>query len=290
MKQLCILLCLFPLLFLFAGCQSQSPETDIVATTLPVYEFTQMLCQGTGLRITRLVNESVSCLHDYSLTVSHVRAVESAKAVVLSGGGLEDFMADLLDGKEIIDASNGIGLHCLEHTHDGHHHEEDAHFWLSPTHAKSMADNICEGLVAFFPQYAETFRSNLPQLHARLDALQAYGQAQLSNLDTRNLITFHDGFSYFAENFDLTILMAVEEESGSEISAQQRKELITLVRCYNLPAIFTERNGSTASAEVICAETGASMYVLDMAMSGNSYFDAMYQNIDTIKEALGCVQ
>lgn len=26
---------------------------------------------------------------------------------------------------------------------------------------------------------------------------------------------------------------------------------------------------------------------LDMAMSGDSYFDAMYRNIDIIKEALG---
>ncbi len=287
MKQLCIFLCLFLLFFLFSGCQVQPAETDIVATTLPVYEFTKILCQGTNLNVTRLINEPVSCLHDYSLTVSHVQAIENAKVIVLSGGGLEDFMADLLNGKGIIDASKGIALHHLNHTHEDHAHEEDAHFWLSPALAKTMADNICEGLVASFPQYAQTFRNNLPQLHQQLDALQAYGQAQLSNLSTRNLITFHDGFSYFSESFGLTILKSVEEESGSEISAQQRKELITLIRAYDLPALFTERNGSTASAEVICAETGASIYILDMAISGNSYFDTMYRNIDTIKEALG---
>ena len=34
-------------------------------------------------------------------------------------------------------------------------------------------------------------------------------------------------------------------------------------------------------------ETGCGVFSLDMAMAGDSYFDAMYHNIDTIKEALG---
>ena len=106
-------------------------------------------------------------------------------------------------------------------------------------------------------------------------------------LNVGNLVTFHDGFSYFAQAFDLTILEAVEEESGSEASAQELKHLIGVVRENDLPAIFTERNGSTSAAGVISRETGVTVYSLDMAMAGDSYFDAMYRNIDTIKEALG---
>ena len=45
--------------------------------------------------------------------------------------------------------------------------------------------------------------------------------------------------------------------------------------------------GSTSAAEVISRETGVTVYSLDMVMAGDSYFDAMYRNIDTIKEALG---
>ena len=100
-------------------------------------------------------------------------------------------------------------------------------------------------------------------------------------------MTFHDGFSYFAQAFNLTILEAVEEESGSEASAQELKHLTGVVRENDLPAIFTERNGSTSAAGVISQETGVTVYSLDMAMAGDSYFDAMYRNIDTIKEALG---
>ena len=90
-----------------------------------------------------------------------------------------------------------------------------------------------------------------------------------------------------AESFDLHILRAVEEESGSETSAKELTELISLIKDNNLPAIFTEINSSAAAAKIIAAETGVSVHALDMGISSNSYFEAMYHNIDTIKEALG---
>ncbi len=58
------------------------------------------------------------------------------------------------------------------------------------------------------------------------------------------------------------------------------------MRNHALPAIFTERSGSSSAAGVIAAETGANIFTLDMAMAGDSWFAAMYQNIDTLKEAL----
>ncbi len=275
---------------MLSGCvPTQNP--DIAATTLPVYEFTVRLCQGTGLTVTRLVTESVSCLHDYTLQVAQMRAIESAKTIVISGGGLEDFLHDALSGGEsVIEAAHSMELLCPEtehdHGHDHHHHDSDPHIWLSPIRAKEMAQNICNGLKEEFPHFSVIFEQNLTVLLSELDALQSYGEAQLKTLSCRELITFHDGFSYFAEAFDLTILKAVEEESGSEAAASELIELIGMVERHKLPAIFTEINGSDAAARIIAAETGAALFSLDMAMSGDSYFDAMYRNIDTIKEAL----
>ena len=282
---------LLALLVLLSGCQSQSQPAQIAATTLPVYEFTSRICADTPLTVTRLVTESVSCLHDYSLNVRQVKAAEAAQVVVISGAGLEDFLDGILDDSDILDASEGIALLHMEeehdHDHEDHHHEDDPHIWLSPENAKEMAGNICAGLSRRYPEYADVFSENRDGLLEDLDALQSYGKSSLSDLSCRNLVTFHDGFSYFAQAFDLTILEAVEEESGSEASAQELKHLIGIVREHDLPAIFTERNGSTSAAEVISRETGVTVYPLDMAMAGESYFDAMYRNIDTIKEALG---
>ncbi len=288
---------LLALLLFLTGCASSALPARIAATTLPVYDFTSRLCEGTSLTVTRLVTEEVSCLHDYSLNVRQVKAAEAAELVVISGAGLEAFLEDLLLTAEVLDASENIPL--LEpsqphshggkevHAHEGHDHEHDPHIWLSPANAKVMAENICRGLSARYPGYCEVFQKNLTSLLTDLDALDAYGQETLSQLSCRALITFHDGFAYLAQAYDLDILEAVEEESGSEASAKELIHLIEEVAHHRLPAIFTEKSGSVSAAGIIARETGCQSYVLDMAMAGDSYFDAMYHNIDTIKEALG---
>ncbi len=283
---------LFLISLLLAGCAAQEPSADIAATTLPVYEFTARLCEGTPLTVTRLVTEQVSCLHDYSLNVRQVKAAEAADTIVISGAGLEDFMHDLLEGRDAIDASAGIPLLCPENAHDhdeheGHHHESDPHIWLSPILAAQMSRNICAGLCAQYPQYEAVFAANLETLLEDLETLQTCGEETLSALSCRELITFHDGFSYLAQAFGLTILEAVEEESGSEASARELIHLIEEVEHHGLPAIFTERSGSVSAASIIARETGCGAFALDMAMTGDSYFDAMYHNINTLKEALG---
>ena len=291
----------FVLLFLILttflhGCATRQPQPQIAATTLPVYEFTSLLCEDTGLTVTQLVTEAVSCLHDYSLNVRQVRDLEGAELVVISGAGLEDFMDDLLTEKAVIDSSEGIvlleGGHAHNHgheedNHETHHHEEDPHIWLSPENAKRMAQNICAGLCIQYPRHTSIFEANLVSLEEKLDTLQAYGQQQLAQLSCRDLITFHDGFAYLADSFGLTILEAIEEESGSEASAAELIHLIEEVRHHDLPAIFTETLGSVSAAQIIASETGAIVYPLDMIMYGDSYFEAMYQNINTLKGALG---
>ena len=290
MKRLNLLLVIALILSIFTGCQSNSTQYDIAATTLPVYEFTTALCSGTDLRIGRMVTESISCLHDYTLQVRQMRMLESAQLVVISGAGLEDFLVDALtDVHVLIDASTNTRAHGHDHcdAHGDHHHEQDPHIWLSPPNARIMAQNIYTGLIATYPENTAIFSANLESLLTRLEALEHYGNDVLSTLSCRDLITFHDGFSYFAECFGLNILYSAEEESGSEASAAELKHLIQLVKDNRLPAVFTEMNGSDAAAKIIGTETGVGSFTLDMAMSGNSYFTAMYHNINTIKEALG---
>ena len=289
MKKLIVILLLLAMIPL-CGCD-RAASYDIVATTLPVYDFTSALCAGTDLTIGRLVTESVSCLHDYTLQVNQMRMIESADVIVISGAGLEEFLDDAMHNvNRVIDASRDVHTHKggSDHAHhEEHSHESDPHIWLSPTNANIMVQNIAAGLLELYPQYQDIFQQNLAVLSGKLNDLQNYGETQLSALSCRELITFHDGFSYFAESFDLQILESVEEESGSEASASEIIHLIGLVKEHDLPAIFIESSGSDACASIIRAQTGTMIYSLDMAMAGDSYFDAIYHNIDTIKEALG---
>ena len=286
---------LFALLVLLSGCTA-SPNIDIAATTLPVYDFTCRITSGSGLTVERLVTEEVSCLHDYTLTVGQMQAIEGADVVVLSGAGLEEFLEEALDSANaVIDASENVPLLEGGHHHhhedeepveEAHHHEHDPHIWLSPACAAIQAQNICRGLSSEYPEFEELFEKNLALLLSDLQKLEDYGKAQLTGLSSREIITFHDGFAYLADAFDIEIVEAIEEESGAEASAKELIHLIEEVRLHDISAIFVEANGSGSAASIISSETGAKLGTLTMAMSGDGYFSAMYENIDNLKEAL----
>ena len=277
------------LLLLCAACAPKERQPDIVATTMPVYTFATSLCEGTPLQVGQLVNENISCLHDYTLTVKHMKMLENAALVIMSGGGLEDFLEDAIpEDKPVIDASENIHLHHMEHDHnDEHHHDSDPHFWLSIESAAQMATTIYHCLKDKYPMYSDQFDQNMGALQTKFDTLHEYADTNLSALSQRQIITFHDGFSYMADEFGLTILKSIEEESGNEASAKDLIEICELVNENALPAIFIEKNGSSSAATIISKETGAKIYALDMAISGEDYFSAMYYNINILKEALG---
>ena len=293
MKKILLLTLILLLIFALAGCHKGQYDANVVATTLPVYEFTTYICQGTDIQVERLITESVSCLHDYTLKVSQMRAIETAELIITSGAGLEDFLHDALSStNNVIDTSEGIHLiaDCdgaeYEPSSHTHHHEHDPHIWLSPENAKIMASNIVSALSEKHPEHTDLFNENLSALVQELDALSLYATEQLSNLPNKKIITFHDGFSYMAESFGLEIVHAVEEESGSEASAAELISLTHMITDYNVTALFTETNGATGAATIIANETGISVYELDMVMSQMGYLEAMYYNIDTLKEAL----
>lgn len=267
-------------LLLLSGCRSRETY-ELVATTAPVCQFAQALCEGTELTVGLVVSDSVSCLHDYTLSVNQMVAVEQAETVILSGAGLEAFMEDALQSKtDRIDCSAGIDLLPSEES------GLDPHIWLDPDNAAIMAANLAAGLSARYPQYAAIFSENLEALLARLSALKADGLAALSGLSCRELVTFHDGFAYFADAFDLTILAAIEEEAGSEASAHDLEAIADLIRDRSLPAVFTEKNGSASAAGILSRETGCKVGTLDLGLSGSDYFDAMNANIQAILEAM----
>ena len=282
---------------LISGCAATQPiQAEIAATTGPVAQFAREIVAGTDLTVAQLITDSVSCVHDYSLSVRQMELVETSEIVLLSGAGLEAFMEDALASADVIvDCAEGVELTNLEghdhhdHVHGADHdhsHEDDPHIWLDPLRALQMAENICVGLSDQYPEHAALFRANADGLVQRLMDLQDYGEAALRDLSCRELITFHDGFGYLASAFDLEIVAAIEEESGSEASAKDLMEIIEEIEYHNLPAVFTEINGSVSAASIIHAEIGVAVYDLDMIMGGSDYFAAMKRNFDTLKEAL----
>lgn len=298
-------------LFLLSAC-TEAPSlkgegrTRIVATTYPVYLFATSLTQGIeSVEVTLMVSEPTACLHDYTLTVSDMKKLDGARVIITNGAGLEDFMSDVLEQSQAvrIDASDGISLLLSEEHagHEGHDHEEeyDPHDWMDPGRAAQMVEQIAKGLLNEEGLLSEEEAARLEgNRRGAVDALKTLRGELLEQVNDKlgaaspGLITFHDGFRYFADWLGLNILKSIEEEAGSEASAKEIIEVTGLVERHQIPAIFTEKNGSEATALVVARETGAAVYSLDLIMSGGGkglqpYEDAMSANLKTVLEALG---
>lgn len=311
MKKTILTALLAALLLSLPGCAPAGEEArlTVVCTTYPVYLFASAVAEGVdGVAVERLDTGSVSCLHDYSLSMADMKKLERADVIALNGAGLEEFLEDALAASDaaVINCSEGITL--LEnlshrhgeddHDHDGHDHGHwDPHYWMDPGNARIMASNLRNYLVLIDPDHAAEYEANAQRTDELLLRGEQHVRISLEVYYTVHpgpppgLITFHDGFQYFAQAFGLELLAAIEEEAGSEASAHEIVEITGLVKEYDIPAIFTEVNGSDATARAIARETGCGVYPLDMVMSGEGtgvqdYLDAITNNFRTIAEAL----
>ena len=113
------------------------------------------------VEVSLLVNQPTSCLHDYTLTVSDMRAIEKADVLVMNGAGLEDFMGDALAASDaaVIDCSEGIEL-LPALGHEGHDHdtEYDPHIWMCEESALVMMNNILHGLGAVSYTHLDVYK------------------------------------------------------------------------------------------------------------------------------------
>ncbi len=296
-------------LMILGGCAAPSPAASqspagedvltVAATTWPVYCFASAVASGAeGVEVVPVVNEPVSCLHDYTLTVGEMKLLEGADLILLNGVGFESFLDQALSSVETptADCSEGISLRHLDEDEAGHDHgaegDYDPHIWLDPRNAAQMVRNAADALAAADPDQAELYAANADQAARQLEEAWSEWNESLSGLTNRELITFHDGFGYLADAFDLHILRAIEEEEGSETSALEFKELTDLIVADHIPAVFTETNGSNATAQALARETGVAVGELTTIISGEGegltpYLEDMQRNVDALLEALG---
>ena len=218
-------------LFLLPGCAPASGEEarlTVVCTTYPIYLFASALSEGVeGVAVERLDTGSVSCLHDYTLSMADMKKLERADVIAINGAGLEEFLEDALESSRaaVIDCSAGVELlESLSHDHDeddhshnGHDHGHfDPHYWMDPSNARTMAANLRNSLVLLDPDHAAEYETNAVRtekilLHVEEETRTLVEKYPLQGVP--GLITFHDGFQYFAKAFHLPLLASIEEEA-----------------------------------------------------------------------------
>ncbi len=270
----------------------KKPDDDLIIVTsfYPIYVFTANITNDIpGVKVINMTEPQTGCLHDYQLVPADMKTLEKADIFVINGAGMESFMDKVisqLPDLEVIEASSGIPLLKNENG------EDNPHVWVSISGAIQEVKNITEGLAWLDAKNAELYRKNSEEYVEKLEALKEKMHDALKDIKTRDIVTFHEAFPYFAQEFGLNIVSVVEREPGSEPSAGELAETIRAINDSGVKVLFAEPQYSVKAAEAIASETGAKVYILDPVVTGpkdaapDSYEKTMEENLKVLTEAL----
>lgn len=291
-------LCITVVIFLSA-CQGQTPPAPekstasktltIVTSFYPLYiEAINVTKDIPGVKVVNMTPPMTGCLHDYQLKPDDLKTLSEAEIFVVNGAEMEAFMdkvVEQLPDLKIVDASKGIPLI----KGDGEE-EDNPHVWVSISNAIQQIKNIGLQLATLDPDHAAQYSANTSAYADKLEALRAKMHQALDGAKKRDIITFHEAFPYFAQEFNLNIVAVIEREPGSEPSAAELADTIETVKKSKIKALFAEPQYPSKAAETIARETGAMIFNLDPAVTGpmepDAYLKIMESNMKTLEEAL----
>lgn len=272
-----------------SGVPAKSGDKVIVTSFYPIYILTLNVCQDIpGVKVVNMTGAQTGCLHDYQLRTGDIKTLEGAAFFVVNGAGMEAFMAKVVKQQpdlKIIEAARGIPL-----LKGAGNQGDNPHVWVSPTlYIKEIA-NVSEQLAQADPAHADQYRRNGQAYIEKVSALRAEMHKELDGLPNRNIVTFHEAFPYFAQEFKLNIVAVIEREPGSAPSAAELAQTIELVKKSGTKALFAEPQYPIKAAQSIAGETGARVFSLDPGVTGpdrpDGYLQIMGKNLTTLKEAL----
>ena len=233
-------------------------QLRVVATTTQVGSAAQEV-GGDAIALTVLLAPGVEA-HDFELRPEQGAALEQADVILVSGAGLEDWLADTIAaiGAEdrVRDLSEGVPLRTDETTG-----AVDPHYWLSAPNAAAMVENVRGALTEADPDGADGYRDRATAMIDRLEAADSEVRALIDDVpvDDRGIVTDHDALGYFIDEYGLRFVGSVfpSLDVSAEPSAREIEELVALIREEGVTAIFTESSIDPRLAEAVAAETDA---------------------------------
>lgn len=310
-KTICLYIAIMLIMLVLAGCSKETVNTskfNIVTSFYPMYVATVNIVDGVeDVELRNLTASTTGCLHDYQLTTANMITLSTADVLVINGEGMEGFIDKAISTYEeldIVDASEGILDHHEEEYHEeekhqeesshvhehSHEHGENAHIWVNISMHIKQVENIRDELVKLDRKNAEKYIENANIYISKLEQLKENMHDALGNIENNKIVTFHEAFEYFAEEFDLEIVSVIEREPGTYPSAGEVADIIDLVRNKEVKAIFVEPQYSRSAANTIARETEIPVYELDPIVTGelnkDSYINLMNKNLMVLKEAL----
>jgi zinc/manganese transport system substrate-binding protein len=221
---------------------------------------------GDKVNVTTLVGPD-SDVHVYTPTPHDAKDVGDARLLIVNGLGLEGWLPRLLQASgskaRIVTASQGIAPRKRGP-------DADPHAWQSVKNVMVYVGNIRDALVAADPADTETFKANAARYLAELDALDREVRTETDKIppDRRKVISTHDAFGYFAEDYGIQFIAPLGVSTESEPSARDVAGIIAQIRRERIPAVFLENFNDDRLVSRIAAETGT-------RIGGTLYSDAL---------------
>jgi zinc transport system substrate-binding protein len=246
--------------------------------------------------------------HTFEPKPSLVRQFSSARIFFAIGAGLEFWAEKFVTSSDnpimTVMLSQGVSLihtagdhHDTEHhsnrSHVPNHHSKAAnpHIWLDPGIAKSMVNKISLALCevdqprrAYYKQREQKYLDELNGLHRRI-------KATVENFRTKEYVSFHASWDYFARRYGLIPVGVIEETPGRNPTPIQIMNIVASIKKYRIRAVFAEPQLNPKAAEVIAKEAGVRVLLLDPVggptlKKRGTYLDMMSYNLNVLMEAM----
>lgn len=300
LKKIISIISVICLCCILVGCKKTEVKNfKIVTSCYPMYIMTLNLAKDIpNVEVVNMCDKNTGCLHNFQLKSEDLKKIESSSAFVINGAGMESFLdkvVDELPSVKIINSSTGIKLlkdecECHEVEEEHCHHEYNPHIWMSVSNYIKQVQNVTEGLKNIDSIHSNEYEKNAKDYESKLIKLKNDIQNSLKDVSHKEIITFHEAFPYFANEFGLKIAGVINHEPDDEPSTKELKDIIKLIKEKNIKSLFVEPQYPQEIAFTISKETGAKVYTLDSGVTGESsldaYINAMEKNREVLLEAL----
>lgn len=138
----------------------------------------------------------------------------------------------------------------------------DTHFWLSPKIVKLQAKHILETLSELLPTEKTAFEKNYMLLEKELDALDEFVQEKLQHSKGQALITSHDAFTYFCNDYSI-VQIATEPAEGCEPLPRELTALMQGLENQDIRAVITEPQHHNCASKRIAEQLSLPLYSID---------------------------
>jgi zinc transport system substrate-binding protein len=276
---------------LFNTVDASADKIKVVATITPLADFARQV-GGTRVDVTLLLPAGASP-HTYEPTPKTVQKISKAKIFIRIGAGLE-FWADKLvsaAARDVITVTCSEGIALIKGEDHDHGHtvsNVDPHIWLDPVICIKIVRKIEESYSKADPSNSSYYKKNASEYIARLKSLDREISEKIRTFPTKEFITFHSAWNYFAKRYGLRVAGVIEEGPGKEPAARHISEILRLIKGLKTRVVFAEPQSSTRIAEVIAKEAGAQVLILD-DLGGQkgreTYLDLMRYNLAVMEKA-----